>query len=81
MHVIVTNYKTSENQFGRIAGLILGVMLFINCGFEHTIADMGYTMMGFSFNRFWDVINIITLSTIGNSLGAIGVNALKFAKK
>ena len=36
MYLAVENYKANKNEFAKIVGLFLNVVVFIICGFEHT---------------------------------------------
>ena len=52
---------------GSILGILLGVPVFILCGFQHCIANIIYLGVALTFNP------IIILSIIGNLLGALGI--------
>ena len=60
-------------------GVLLGVMVFILCGFNHCVADMFYiTAAG-----MWSVkaLIYILIVTIGNSVGSIIFSLIKYASK
>lgn len=76
IHIAVEAQK-NENQIFRLFGIIAPVMVFVLCGFEHSIADIFY----FSFIGVFKPA-FISIVIIGNAIGAIFLNEiLKFSKK
>lgn len=75
MYLAVDSYKTIENSAGKNMAVVLSVVVFILCGFEHCIANMFY----FSVAGFWSgkVILYLLIMTFGNSVGAVIVAGLK----
>lgn len=68
IYVAVIGYRKIESEIGKNLSIILGVMVFILCGFEHCIADMFYVMfVPFSLNS----IGFICLVTVANCAGAL----------
>ena len=65
----ISSYKETNNIFL----VILCVMVFITCGFEHSIANMFFFALSGQPHFIYLIINIL-----GNSLGAIGAH--KFVK-
>lgn len=65
-----TGTKLNRDDVSRLIVIALPVIIFILCGFEHSIADMFYLNLGFNFKNFLkeDIIKII-LILIGNGLG------------
>ena len=62
-------YANVKNPGFKYLGLILPIMAFVLCGFEHCIANVFY----FSAANKWDanaVLNIVYV-TVGNSIGSI----------
>lgn len=62
-------YANAKNVGFKYLGLILPIMAFVMCGFEHCIANVFY----FSVNNSWDansVLNVVYV-TVGNSVGSI----------
>lgn len=75
IYIAVEGYKTIQFEFGKYLSLFLGVMVFILCGFEHSIADMYY----FGIANVWNIdviIKLITI-TIGNAFGGIVFHEIK----
>ena len=68
MHIAVSSNKLSRSDITGTVSVILCVAVFILCGFEHCVADMGYLFMGPSVKPFnyW----ILAPITLGNTLGA-----------
>lgn len=69
MYIAVNNYKKVENNLGKYLSIILCVMVFILCGFEHCVANMYY----FSIANVWslDACAMLGIMILGNSLGSI----------
>lgn len=62
-------YQNAKSTGFKYLGIILPIMAFILCGFEHCIANVYY----FSAGNHWDansVLNILYV-TVGNSVGSI----------
>ncbi len=69
MYIAVNNYKNQKDVLGRYLGIIMGVMAFILCGFEHCVANMMY----FSVANIWNlkVLIYLLIMIFGNSLGSV----------
>lgn len=68
MFIAVESYKKS----GTYLGILLGVPVFILCGFEHSIANMCYfTFAVSSVQDLLDAAIILFFVSIANSFGAI----------
>lgn len=65
MYIAVNSYK----KYNKVINIFLCVPVFILCGFEHSIANMGY----FSLAKICtlDAVIFIIISIIGNSIGSI----------
>ena len=66
MYVCVSLYKKKTNL-----GIMLGVPLFIYCGFQHSIANIIYLGLANSFS------SAIILCIFGNFLGSVIMNILE----
>ncbi|MBR3252969.1 formate/nitrite transporter family protein [Candidatus Saccharibacteria bacterium] len=55
-------------------GILLGVPLFIFCGFQHSIANV--ITLGVTMGLDWNLVSIILLCAAGNFVGAIAAWAL-----
>lgn len=73
MFIAADNYKNAANSIQKYLGIILPVMAFILCGFEHCVANMYY----FSVSNSWSLkaVLYILVMTLGNSLGAMIIPA------
>lgn len=73
IYIAVDGFKNLEG-FNKILALFFGVMVFIICGFEHSIADMFYM----NFAGCYDGESILRLMIIilGNIVGGIGIRFL-----
>ena len=69
MYIAVNNYKKINNDIGKYSCIFMCVMVFILCGFEHSVANMYYI----------SVANLLSLKSLlyilimilGNSVGSI----------
>ena len=79
MYLAVNGYKTMKDPIGKYAGVFLGVIVFILCGFEHSIANMYY----FSVAEAWSLkaFGYELLMIFGNALGGILFPLCNMAKK
>ena len=71
----VDQYLNNPHEIGKYLGIIMSIMVFILCGFEHCIADMFYIQMA----RMWNSQTIIALIviTLGNILGGILIPTMR----
>ena len=80
MYLAVNGYKIFKNQIAKYLVVILCVMVFILCGFEHSIANMYY----FSIAGAWSLKTIlyVLIMIIGNGIGAVIISlSEKYYKK
>lgn len=71
----VDQYLNNPHEIGKYLGIIMSIMVFILCGFEHCIADMFYIQMA----RMWNSQTIVALIviTLGNVLGGILIPTMR----
>lgn len=69
MYIAVNNYKKLDNNLGKYLSIILCVMVFILCGFEHCVANMYY----FSIANVWslEAFSYLGIMILGNSAGSV----------
>lgn len=82
MYIAVENYRTNKHGSGKIVGIFLCVSTFILCGFEHSIADMCYSVLAISDAR--EALNcllFILLVSVFNGVGAVTIRALTKVKE
>ena len=74
VYIAVYCYKNFQNWGMKIIGIIVGVTLFVYCGFQHCIADMFYFGMAFNWNinMLWNLLIVI----LTNSVGALLVRCI-----
>lgn len=67
IYIAVEGFKTNPHELGKYLSLILGVVVFIMCGFEHCIANMFYI----SAAKAWGTESLVFLAvnTLGNAVG------------
>jgi len=76
IYIAVVGYRTIQASIGKYLSIILGVMVFILCGFEHCIADMFYFLAYIAPNTVLYAAAILLFVTAGNIAGAILMNSL-----
>jgi len=71
MYVAVTGFKRIADPIGKHLAVILPVMVFINCGFEHSIADLFYI----SAANVWGIeaVKFSIVAAIGNLIGGCAI--------
>lgn len=75
IYIAVNAYKRQgTHSWESFVGLLLGVSVFVLCGFEHSIADMVYVTMCGLWS--WQAIGFIGLVTIGNLLGGMSASVV-----
>jgi formate/nitrite transporter FocA (FNT family) len=67
--IAVDSFKNNEHPVGKYLGLLFGVVTFIFCGYEHSIADMFY----FTAGDAWSLTSLgkLLVITIGNAAGGV----------
>ncbi len=68
IYIGVESYLANKHEVGKYLGMVLGVMVFILCGFEHCVADMFYFAMG---GWSWDALLSLVVITLGNAVGGV----------
>ncbi len=78
MYVAVENFASNPSGCGKVVGIFLCIMTFILCGFEHSIADMGYAVFGIT-NPVQAAKYLLFLLVVSaaNGLGAIMMCSLQ----
>ena len=69
MYIAVNNYKKETSDIGKYIAIVMGIMAFILCGFEHCVANMFYFSIAGIWS--WKVLGYILLMILGNSIGSI----------
>ena len=79
IYIAVDGFKNNPHIAGKYIGLFLGVVGFIYCGFEHSIADMFY----FSVANLWSAESLlyILVVTAGNIVGGLLIPGFKIINK
>ncbi len=69
MFLAVDNYKNVKDPIGKYLSVYMAVVVFILCGFEHSIANMYY----FSVANLWSfkVVLYIIIMILGNAVGGV----------
>ena len=69
IYVGVESYKSCPYEVGKYVGMILGVTVFILCGFEHCVADMFYFAMAGAWSP--RALLCLLVITLGNAAGGV----------
>lgn len=69
IYIAVAGFRNNPHPVGKYLGIIFGVMVFILCGFEHSIADMYY----FTVAGAWSgkAVLYIAVISLGNTVGGV----------
>lgn len=82
MFLAVKNYRCAKSDISKTAGIILGVTVFLLCGFEHSIANMAYSVLYIdSAHDLIMCIKLVAVSTVFNSVGSIVMRFLLTVKE
>lgn len=65
IYLAVEGYKTCDTDLGKHLSLIFGVSVFVLCGFEHCIADVGYAVVA----KEPEMVLVVLVATAGNLVG------------
>lgn len=72
VYIAVEIYRTQEGSFGKALGILLGIPAFILCGFEHSIADMCYFIMGVrTMSEAGRAVLFLLVCSVANGIGSI----------
>lgn len=72
MYAAVDNFKRHSEGAMKVTGIFLCVMTFILCGFEHSIANMGYAVLGISSaSEVLPYLGYLLICSVFNGLGGI----------
>lgn len=79
MFIAVSTYQRAEHPLFKSIGIFLPVMIFILCGFEHSIADMCYMLFATSpdLTQITKAVFYIIIISLSNAAGSILFCALK----
>ena len=78
IYFAVESYKNNSHELGKYLGLVLGVVVFIVCGFEHCVANMFYFSAA---GLFVKGLPFLLLNTLGNAAGGIAIHRLNSLRK
>lgn len=77
--IAVDEFNTNKHITGKYLGLLFGVVAFIFCSFEHSVADMFY----FTVAKAWSLktLGYLLVITLGNAVGGLLVPAIRIVHK
>lgn len=75
IYLSVESYRENPHQLGKYLGLFLGVVVFVQAGFEHCVANMFY----FTAAGAWSgkTVLYLIIMTLGNTLGGVLIPLFK----
>jgi len=75
--------NSAINVVDVLAACILPVACFVACGFEHSIADMFYMVLGMLNGavEFGDAFRVVMFATAGNIIGGLLITSLAYEGK
>lgn len=77
MYLAVDNYKTSDSGVSKVFGVVIGVTVFMLCGFEHSIADMAYAALAVqTAEEVLKSFVFIIIVSVFNAIGSLSIKAL-----
>ncbi|MDD6022211.1 MAG: formate/nitrite transporter family protein [Oscillospiraceae bacterium] len=77
MFLAVDNYNSTFSDNSKLFGVIIVVMVFLLSGFEHSIANMAYSVLYVSnIDDAIQCLRVVAISTIFNALGSITIRNL-----
>ena len=77
MYLAVETFRRRGNTVGGVLAVVLCVITFILCGFEHSVADMGYCV--FAVRTLRDLVlaaRLVAVASVGNGVGAVVMDLL-----
>ena len=69
MYLAVNGYKVVKDPLGKYLSVFLGVIVFILCGFEHSVANMYYFSVAFIING--KSLLYLLIMILGNAVGGV----------
>lgn len=78
IYFAVNSYKKAEQPIARFLLVIIPIMVFVVCGFEHCVADMFYFSLIKPFSG--ETLSRLLTVTVGNTLGGLIVPALRLLR-
>lgn len=77
MFLAVDNFNSASSGTLKALGIVIAVMAFLMSGFEHSIANMAYSVLYISnFNDIIQCLKVVIISTIFNAAGSITMKGL-----
>jgi len=67
--IAVDGFKNNNHELGKYLSLLFGVVTFIFCGFEHSIADMFYISVAGKWSA--SALIMIIVVSLGNAIGGV----------
>lgn len=71
----VNIYKESDHQIAKYFAIVVIVIIFILCGFEHCIANMFYFSIANVWG--WKALSYLLVMILGNTVGGVAIPVLR----
>lgn len=75
IYIAVEGFSNSRHETGKYLALILGVAVFVICGFEHCVANMFYFSLARAYNA--KAVGYLMIMTLGNAVGGVMLPLLR----
>ena len=72
VYIAIFFFNRLNNQFGKVAGVVVPIAFFVFCGFQHCVANMFYIAAGGAWNL--NAMVGLLICILGNSLGALALD-------
>ena len=72
VYIAIFFFNRLNNQFGKVAGVVVPIAFFVYCGFQHCVANMFYIAAGGAWNL--NALVGLLICILGNSLGALALD-------
>lgn len=77
MCLAVEAYRRHKNSMAGVLGVWLCVITFVICGFEHSVADMGYCILAVrTVHEGFTAVRFVAFVSLCNGLGGVVMNLL-----
>lgn len=83
MHLAVATYRTESSGAVKAVVVALCVVTFLSCGFEHSVANVFYYVIGVSCGtaKLWPCLAASFVAVVGNCIGAVVLEELMTKKE
>lgn len=83
MHLAAATYRTESSGAVKAVVVVLCVVTFLSCGFEHSVANVFYYVIGVWHGtaKLWACLAASLVAVVGNCMGAVALEKLMTKKE